>query len=106
MSGAVPQVERQGGPARRDDPDPPLFVHEYHSASAILDVMRSRTDRDRKEEMIADLFGDSDLDVEQRIDAYDHKGDWGEPADPRRLPAGDELAFSCARRRALGARCR
>ena len=84
MSGAFLKWTGKSDQRDVEIPTPPLFVHEYHAASAILEVMQARTAND--EESIPDLFGDSDLDVEQRIDAYDHKGDW-----VNRLIHGDSL---------------
>ena len=64
-------------------PTPPLFIHERHSADAILNVMREKSSA---EPLQAELFGDDGLDIAQRIDAYDHKGDW-----ENRLILGDSL---------------
>lgn len=63
-------------------PTPPLFIHERHSVDAILNVMREKS----TSPVINDLFGDDGLDISQRIDAYDHKGDW-----ENRLILGDSL---------------
>lgn len=64
-------------------PTPPLFIHERHSADAILNVMREKSS---SEPLQDDLFGDNGLDLDQRIDAYDHKGGW-----ENRLILGDSL---------------
>ena len=66
-------------------PTPPLFIHERHSADAILNVMRKNLKSENTGDL-GDLFGNSDLDLDQRIDAYDHKGDW-----VNRLIHGDSL---------------
>lgn len=64
-------------------PTPPLFIHERHSADAILNVMREKSS---SKPLQTDLFGDNGLDLDQRIDAYDHKGGW-----ENRLILGDSL---------------
>ena len=63
-------------------PTPPLFIHERHSANAILNVMREKS----AAPVTGDLFGDDGLDLAQRIDAYEHKGNW-----ENRLILGDSL---------------
>ena len=62
-------------------PTPPLFIHERHSADAILNVMREKSSS--KPLQTWNLFGDNGLDLDQRIDAYDHKGGWENRSDPR-----------------------
>lgn len=63
-------------------PTLPLFVHERHSTSAILETLKSHKARGQT----LDLFGDLDLDMADRLDAYEHKGPW-----TNRLILGDSL---------------
>lgn len=63
-------------------PTLPLFVHERHSTSAILETLKSHKARGQT----LDLFGDLDLDIADRLDAYEHKGPW-----TNRLILGDSL---------------
>ncbi|GBQ09839.1 site-specific DNA-methyltransferase [Swaminathania salitolerans] len=63
-------------------PTLPLFVHERHSTQAILDTLQSH----KAVGTNLDLFGDMDLDVADRLDAYEHKGPW-----TNRLVLGDSL---------------
>ena len=63
-------------------PTLPLFVHERHSTQAILDTLKSHKARGTN----LDLFGDLDLDVADKLDAYQHKGPW-----TNRLILGDSL---------------
>lgn len=63
-------------------PTLPLFVHERHSTQAILETLRSHKARGQT----LDLFGDLDLDIADRLDAYEHKGPW-----TNRLILGDSL---------------
>lgn len=63
-------------------PTVPLFVHERHSTKAILDGIRHR----RAKGTTLDLFGDSGLDVTDKLDAYEHKGPW-----QNRMVLGDSL---------------
>src|SRR5258706_11460772 len=63
-------------------PTVPLFVHERHSTKAILEGIRHR----RAKGTTLDLFGDSQLDLTDRLDAYEHKGPWA-----NRLILGDSL---------------
>lgn len=63
-------------------PTLPLFVHERHSTSAILETLKSHKARGQT----LDLFGDVDLDIADRLDAYEHKGPW-----TNRLILGDSL---------------
>lgn len=65
-----------------DVPTIPLFVHERHSTKAILEGIRSRKAKGTN----LDLFGDSQLDLTDRLDAYEHKGPWA-----NRLILGDSL---------------
>ncbi|EAQ33924.1 possible DNA methylase [Nitrobacter sp. Nb-311A] len=60
----------------------PLFVHERHSTQAILETLRSHKALGTN----LDLFGDINLDVADKLDAYDHKGPW-----TNRLILGDSL---------------
>jgi len=53
-------------------PTLPLFVHERHSTQAILETLKSHKARGQT----LDLFGDLDLDIADRLDAYEHKGPW------------------------------
>lgn len=63
-------------------PTLPLFVHERHSTQAILDTLKSHKAAGTN----LDLFGDIDLDVADKLDAYEHKGPW-----TNRLILGDSL---------------
>ncbi len=60
----------------------PLFVHERHSAQAILETLKSHKALGTN----LDLFGDAGLDVADKLDAYQHKGPW-----TNRLILGDSL---------------
>ena len=60
----------------------PLFVHERHSTQAILETLQSHKARGTT----LDLFGDVDLDIADKLDAYEHKGPW-----TNRLVLGDSL---------------
>jgi adenine-specific DNA-methyltransferase len=53
-------------------PTLPLFVHERHSTQAILETLKSHKATGTN----LDLFGDIDLDVADKLDAYEHKGPW------------------------------
>jgi adenine-specific DNA-methyltransferase len=64
-------------------PSTPLFVHERHSTKAILDGIRHRKARGQT----LDLFGDSQLDIRENLEAYEHKGPW-----QNRMILGDSLA--------------
>lgn len=63
-------------------PTLPLFVHERHSTQAILETLKSRKALGTN----LDLFGDMNLDVADKLDAYEHKGPW-----TNRLILGDSL---------------
>lgn len=63
-------------------PTLPLFVHERHSTQAILETLKSH----KAQGTNLDLFGDIDLDVADKLDAYEHKGPW-----TNRLILGDSL---------------
>jgi adenine-specific DNA-methyltransferase len=63
-------------------PTLPLFVHERHSTHAILETLQSR----RGAETQIDLFCDPQLDIADKLDAYQHKGPW-----TNRLVLGDSL---------------
>jgi adenine-specific DNA-methyltransferase len=63
-------------------PTVPLFVHERHSTKAILDGIKNR----RAKGTTLDLFGDSQLDLTDKLSAYEHKGPWA-----NRLILGDSL---------------
>lgn len=63
-------------------PTLPLFVHERHSTQAILETLKSHKARGQT----LDFFGDLDLDIADRLDAYQHKGPW-----TNRLILGDSL---------------
>jgi adenine-specific DNA-methyltransferase len=63
-------------------PTVPLFVHERHSTKAILDGIKSR----KAKGTTLDMFGDSGLDVTDKLDAYEHKGPW-----QNRMILGDSL---------------
>jgi adenine-specific DNA-methyltransferase len=63
-------------------PTLPLFVHERHSTQAILETLRAHKALGTN----LDLFGDAELDVADKLDAYHHKGPW-----TNRLILGDSL---------------
>ena len=63
-------------------PTLPLFVHERHSTHAILETLQSH----RGAETQTDLFGDPQLDIADKLDAYQHKGPW-----TNRIILGDSL---------------
>lgn len=63
-------------------PTLPLFVHERHSTQAILDTLQSHKAIGTN----LDLFGDTGLDVADKLDAYEHNGPW-----TNRLILGDSL---------------
>lgn len=63
-------------------PTVPLFVHERHSTKAILEGIVSR----RAKGTNLNLFGDAELDIGDRLDAYEHKGPW-----QNRMILGDSL---------------
>jgi adenine-specific DNA-methyltransferase len=63
-------------------PTLPLFVHERHSTHAILETLQSH----RGAETQTNLFGDPQLDIADKLDAYQHKGPW-----TNRLVLGDSL---------------
>ena len=63
-------------------PTLPLFVHERHSTQAILDTLESHKATGTN----LDLFGDTGMDVADKLDAYEHKGPW-----TNRLVLGDSL---------------
>ena len=63
-------------------PTLPLFVHERHSTQAILETLQSHKARGTT----LNLFGDVDLDIADKLDAYEHKGPW-----TNRLVLGDSL---------------
>lgn len=51
-------------------PTLPLLVHERHSTQAILETLKSHKALGTN----LDLFGDTGLDVADKLDAYEHKG--------------------------------
>jgi adenine-specific DNA-methyltransferase len=63
-------------------PTLPLFVHERHSTQAILETLRAHKALGTN----LDLFGDVELDIADKLDAYEHKGPW-----TNRLILGDSL---------------
>ena len=63
-------------------PTLPLFVHERHSTQAILETLQSHKARGTT----LNLFGDVDLDIADKLNAYEHKGPW-----TNRLVLGDSL---------------
>ena len=63
-------------------PTLPLFVHERHSTQAILETLKSH----KASGTNLDLFGDAELDIADKLDAYQHKGPW-----TNRLVLGDSL---------------
>ncbi len=74
------------GKAERSEikiPTSPLFVHERHSTKAILDGIRHRKAKGQS----FDLFGDSEMDIRENLEAYEHKGPW-----QNRMILGDSLS--------------
>ena len=63
-------------------PTVPLFVHERHSTKAILEGIRNR----KAKGTTLDLFGDAQMDIGERLDAYEHQGPW-----QNRMILGDSL---------------
>lgn len=63
-------------------PTMPLFVHERHSTKAILDGIRHRKAKGTS----LDLFGDAEMQIGDRLEAYEHKGPW-----QNRMILGDSL---------------
>ncbi len=63
-------------------PTIPLFVHERHSTQAILETLDSYKAAGTN----LDLFGDPQLDIADKLDAYEHKGPW-----TNRMVLGDSL---------------
>ncbi|TCJ16093.1 site-specific DNA-methyltransferase [Parasulfuritortus cantonensis] len=63
-------------------PTLPLFVHERHSTKAIIDGLQSH----KAKGTTLDLFGDPQLDLTDKLRAYEHKGPW-----VNRLVLGDSL---------------
>ena len=63
-------------------PTIPLFVHERHSTQGILNGLDSY----RQAGVNLDLFGDPQLDIGEKLDAYQHKGPW-----TNRMVLGDSL---------------
>jgi len=63
-------------------PTVPLFVHERHSTRAILEKLRSY----RAIGQNLDLFGDPQMDIADKLDAYEHTGPW-----TNRMILGDSL---------------
>ena len=63
-------------------PTIPLFVHERHSTQAILETLESY----KTAGTTLDLFGDPELDIADKLDAYEHKGPW-----TNRMVLGDSL---------------
>ncbi len=63
-------------------PTLPLFVHERHSTKAILETLTAH----KSHRPIHNLFGDPDLDIADKLDAYEFKGPW-----TNRLILGDSL---------------
>ena len=64
-------------------PTVPLFVHERHSTKAILEGIGHRKARGQT----LDLFGDTQLDIRENLEAYEHKGPW-----QNRMILGDSLS--------------
>lgn len=60
----------------------PLFVHERHSSEAIIETFTSNRWRNNT----LNLFGDTDLDAADKVEAYKHQGKW-----TNRLILGDSL---------------
>ena len=63
-------------------PTIPLFVHERHSTQGILNGLDSY----RQAGVNLDLFGDPQLDISEKLEAYEHKGPW-----TNRMVLGDSL---------------
>ena len=63
-------------------PTLPLVVHERHSTQALLETLKSHKAKGTN----LDLFGDIELDVADKLDAYEHKGPW-----TNRLILGDSM---------------
>ena len=63
-------------------PTIPLFVHERHSTQGILNGLDSY----RQAGTNLDLFGDPQLDIGEKLEAYEHKGPW-----VNRMVLGDSL---------------
>jgi adenine-specific DNA-methyltransferase len=63
-------------------PTLPLFVHERHSTKAIIDGLASHQAKGRN----LDLFGDAQLDLTDKLRAYEHRGPW-----VNRMILGDSL---------------
>ncbi|HEY4071564.1 MAG TPA: site-specific DNA-methyltransferase [Herbaspirillum sp.] len=63
-------------------PTVPLFVHERQSTKAILDGIKYR----KAKGTTFDFFSDSNLDVTDKLDAYEHKGPW-----QNRMILGDSM---------------
>lgn len=63
-------------------PTVPLFVHERQSTRAILERLQNFKAAGQPLE----LFGDPQIDIADRLDAYEHKGPW-----TNRLALGDSL---------------
>ncbi|WMP15731.1 site-specific DNA-methyltransferase [Thiothrix lacustris] len=63
-------------------PTIPLFVHERHSTQGILNGLDSY----RQAGTNLDLFGDPQLDISEKLEAYEHKGPW-----VNRMVLGDSL---------------
>lgn len=63
-------------------PTVPLFVHERQSTRAILEKLQSYKAAGHNLE----LFGDPQVDIADRLDAYEHKGPW-----TNRMILGDSL---------------
>lgn len=73
------------GKAERSEikvPTLPLFIHERHSTKAIIDGLSSY----KAKGTTLDLFGDPQLDLTDKLQAYEHKGPW-----TNRLILGDSL---------------
>jgi len=63
-------------------PTLPLFVHERHSTQAIIETLHNH----RAAGSQLDMFGDPQLDIADKLDAYQHTGPW-----TNRLILGDSL---------------
>ncbi|MBR0954148.1 DNA methyltransferase [Bradyrhizobium canariense] len=63
-------------------PTLPLFVHERHSTQAILETLKSHKALGTN----LDFFGDTNLDIADKLDAYEHTGPW-----TNRLILGDSM---------------
>ena len=73
------------GKAERSEikvPTLPLVIHERHSTKAIIDGLSSY----KAKGSTLDLFGDPQLDLTDKLQAYEHKGPW-----TKRLILGDSL---------------